>query len=161
MWVYDNSYELYHHGIKGMKWGVRRTEAQLARARGKVEKLESKLASQGGKAAAKKGIDSDKAVVKPKKKRVKDMTDDELKAYTNRLALEKSYTDALKNSRETTRGSRFVNKYLDSTIDKLADGVAADLTAQLVKAVGAKLINKGVSKFFDGSDQVFSNNKKK
>lgn len=26
--------ELYHHGIKGMKWGVRRTEAQLARVRG-------------------------------------------------------------------------------------------------------------------------------
>lgn len=28
--------ELEHYGIKGMKWGVRRTEAQLARARGKV-----------------------------------------------------------------------------------------------------------------------------
>ena len=25
---------LVHYGIKGMKWGVRRTEAQLARARG-------------------------------------------------------------------------------------------------------------------------------
>lgn len=27
--------ELRHHGIKGMKWGIRRSEAQLARARGK------------------------------------------------------------------------------------------------------------------------------
>lgn len=27
--------ELEHHGIKGMKWGVRRSEAQLARAAGK------------------------------------------------------------------------------------------------------------------------------
>lgn len=26
---------LEHYGIKGMKWGVRRTDAQLARARGK------------------------------------------------------------------------------------------------------------------------------
>lgn len=27
--------ELTHYGVKGMKWGVRRSEAQLARARGK------------------------------------------------------------------------------------------------------------------------------
>ena len=29
---------LQHHGIKGMKWGIRRTEAQLARVRGKAKK---------------------------------------------------------------------------------------------------------------------------
>lgn len=34
MWNYIHSDELYHHGIKGQKWGVRRSEAQLRRARG-------------------------------------------------------------------------------------------------------------------------------
>ena len=31
MWRYNHTYppELYHHGIKGMKWGVRRTPEQL------------------------------------------------------------------------------------------------------------------------------------
>ena len=33
---------LVHYGILGMKWGVRRTEAQLARARAKRENKETK-----------------------------------------------------------------------------------------------------------------------
>lgn len=34
---------LVHYGIKGMKWGVRRTDAQLARARGKSGTSNSKI----------------------------------------------------------------------------------------------------------------------
>lgn len=36
---YDYTSELYHHGVKGMKWGVRRSRSTLS---GKVSKLKSK-----------------------------------------------------------------------------------------------------------------------
>lgn len=40
MWQYNynNSPELYHHGVKGMKWGVRRARKKAERAEKKTQK---------------------------------------------------------------------------------------------------------------------------
>lgn len=37
-----NQYELYHHGVKGMKWGVRRAEKKAARAAEKKKKADER-----------------------------------------------------------------------------------------------------------------------
>lgn len=62
------SQELYHYGIKGMKWGVRRTEAQLARAKGS------------------------------KKEDISSMSDDELRRRVNRLNMEQQYKKLTESS---------------------------------------------------------------
>ena len=53
----NTEYELYHHGVKGQKWGVRRTAAQLghrvASAASKTGKVLYKGASKAGKATSK------------------------------------------------------------------------------------------------------------
>lgn len=55
--------ELYHHGVKGMKWGVRRTPKQLGR---KIDRLErnnakqTKIMDKNSRAAAEYGAKSAK-----------------------------------------------------------------------------------------------------
>ena len=91
MWQYTYQDELYHYGIKGMKWGVRRTAAQL----GHVIKDKAKKGYQ----AVKKASDIHKAskraeeaakiarqrakITNPKK-----LTTEELNARIKRLQLE-------------------------------------------------------------------------
>lgn len=57
---------LVHYGVKGMKWGVRRTDAQLARARGKSGASNSKTSDadkEKRRATAKKVATATAAVV--------------------------------------------------------------------------------------------------
>ena len=84
---------LIHYGILGMKWGVRRTEAQLARARGK--KTSSEDASEDYKKAH-------------SSKSVKSMSDKELRERLNRLQMEEQYTRL--NPATVNKGKQFANK---------------------------------------------------
>ena len=98
--------ELYHYGILGMKWGVRRTPEQLARAR--------KSSSEKVHDDYKKAHDS---------KSVKEMSDDELRSRLNRLNMEQQYTKL--NPSSVRNGKNFINKVISdvdraaSTADKL------------------------------------------
>lgn len=71
------NYELKHYGILGMKWGVRRSEAQLARIRGK---------SQKGNWS-----DDAKNAAEIKTKSVKQMSNAELRKLNERQQLENQH----------------------------------------------------------------------
>ena len=154
----DNN-ELLHWGVKGMRWGVRRYQNKDGTLTLAGRRREKKLAKQraenlkkarAAKAERKARIATDR--FSPKK-----MTDKELKDRIARLELEKQYMDVVKENRlAITRGKRFVDKFLDSTVDKVAENAAADVVAQAIKVV----VVKGANKAF-GDEVVFTNNKKK
>lgn len=97
MWNYNN--ELYHHGIKGMKWGVRRTDAQLGHPTGKIDlkKTKNKVDAAVTIVNETKNINntaSKKAQKKAQKQKLseaKTMSDQELRERVNRLNMEQQY----------------------------------------------------------------------
>lgn len=159
MWQYNysNGYELYHYGRKGMKWGQNifgKVKAARTNRRRKAALVKAREAKAAKKIEAeKRARDIERGRISVKK-----MTDAEIKARMERLQLEKNYTDLVNqvNSNRNVRSKRFLNKFLDSTVDKVAENSAADVVAQAIKV----LTVKGVNSAF-GSEQVFTNNKKK
>ena len=101
-------YELYHHGIKGQKWGIRRTAAQLGhrtvKAAGKTGKAIGKGMSKASKAAKKAAVAKVKRTIaenkeknyykKLHKKKLSQMTDKEIADLTKRVKVEASLKDA-------------------------------------------------------------------
>ena len=105
--------EIWHHGIKGMKWGVRHTPEQLGHKSGGTS-----VKKDDSHEDYKKAHDS---------KSVKKMSDAELRSRLNRLNMEKQYSQM--NPSRVERG----RKILTSTLKVAGTVAAASTTAITLK----------------------------
>lgn len=145
-------YELYHHGIKGQKWGVRRTAAQLGRRVAGTAKSAGKAT---GKAIGKTASKAKKAAVKAIKQHVKDtrekahykklhkkklsqMTDKEIKELTERVNREANLKGAKYESRARNARS-FYKTVAQQPINEFAKAYGKELGKEMGKvAAGGK-----------------------
>lgn len=130
----DNSLEdaLAHYGVKGMKWGVRKTAAQ--RSAPSEVKVDSKTARRGAtdikvKARAGKGVvstkggkknvaDKDAVEAKASRQKAKASTTDslsnaELKKVVDRMQLEQKYRELQKKEPRVAKGKEFIKQLFD------------------------------------------------
>ena len=130
---------LYHHGVKGMKWGIRRTPAQLGHITRKSTKKKRSVVTS----------------TKKKTKSISEMTDEEIRQRINRLSLENDLR-RLQPRQQTSRGRAFVN-----TIAKdMALPAAKEIGTQLIKSGMAQALNKALD-LEKTPYQLYTNNQKK
>ena len=91
MWQYNSTSELYHWGIKGMKWGVRRYQNKDGTLTPAGKK---RYADDGGSDNAQKQTQSS-SPAKTRRQSISDLSDDELRTIVNRKQSERQLRDLL------------------------------------------------------------------
>lgn len=109
---------LTHHGVKGMKWGVRKDRRSSSNPLRK-------------KSSSKQTTRSTKASKKKKKVKIKELSDAELQKKINRLQMEKRYRDLKKD--EISEGRRLAGDILKT--------VGKTVGVQVGTYAAAKVIN--------------------
>lgn len=120
----NNTY-LAHHGILGMKWGVRRSEAQLARARGHSSKSSDD----------KNEVSARKVAVKNRRT----MSDADLKKRIERLKLEREFKNLTED--DIAPGRKYVSEILSASGKKALTMAAAGAMTYAVKTAMTKEFN--------------------
>lgn len=136
--------ELYHYGRKGMKWGQhifgKERSSGTKKRKKSSEGVENRFVSGVKKAAGKVSAahakaKEDKRVQKLKKKKISDMTDDELAEYTDRMNRERMAGIARQNAKQ-------VNPQHVSKGQSFVSSVGRDVLAPAAKTVGRQYLEK-------------------
>ena len=149
---------LEHYGVKGMRWGVRRSNPSGGSAKTAVKKLATKPAVKTApKPAAKTEV---KTVEKPKAeaeaphgpKKASEMSTEELQKIIQRINLEKQYNDLvfkpMTNTQRTNseKAKAFAGKVLKKAGEKAVQKVADKAADKLIESVIGKAASKVVAK---------------
>ena len=173
--------ELYHHGVLGMKWGVRKSRSssggsssrekkkRAVEAKKRMKKYE-KLKKQHEKEQLRREIKSlseEKKISTKKQEPIKNisslktMSDDELRNRINRFQMEETYSRLTADPRKEQKksaGKAFIN-----TSGRVLSKSAQDVAGWAATAAGKYMVQKLVAKKLgeEKAKEIFSSGGKK
>lgn len=132
---------LFHYGIKGMRWGIRRYQNKdgtlTAAGKKRAAKLRNELDSLEGKKKDDEG-GSSKSATSSKPKSVKEMSDNELRDYVNRLRNERDALDLNRQissmtAQQKSAGEKIVSDVIAPALKESSRNLMRDKLTQLGK----------------------------
>lgn len=137
-----NQNELYHYGVAGMRWGVRRyqnRDGTLTKAgKKRAVKLETQYTALTGKSLHKTSSSSSKQ----RRKTVSEMSDEELRKAINRLRMEKQYKQLVLETAVQARGDAFINKSKNVLSKSLENAINQAITQTIKSSIDSTIKNK-------------------
>lgn len=135
------SSNLYHHGIKGQKWYIRRFQNQDGSLTAAGKRRYATLETRSDDLEAKKESPNPHG-----KKKVFDMSDEELSSEIKRLGLEKQYRDYMKDlyppkkkKQALIDGRKIVGDILTGSLTTVGKSVATNVMGNQVNKLGKQL----------------------
>lgn len=155
---------IYHFGIKGMKWGIRRYQNKDGSLTAAGKKRYSESGGEKKDISTKTSTSTSERPSTTRPKTVSEMNDSELRERINRLNLEKQYRQlvndgASNNTPQVSEGKKFANDLKKRAMDNVLLPAVEDIGRQIVRSKLADFTNKTFK--FEGDKMVFANNKKK
>lgn len=140
----DNN-ELYHHGVLGMRWGVRRYRNKDGTLTPAGKRQAARLAKKYDSVTGRKINDADTYSTYGNKKNVREMSDEELRSKISRLQAERNYLDLQRqistlNPQQVSRGKAFINSVGKDVLKPVAIDAGKKLLGDLVKKKGAEML---------------------
>lgn len=134
--------ELYHHGVLGQRWGVRRYQNKDGSLTPAGRKRANKLATEYNRLVSgnKNSSNPSSHNTAPKKKSISEMSDDELQKVINRKRLEQQYNQL--SPKEISAGK----KIFDTVIKPAATSSSKDLIQAWLTKQGEKYLDVKVKK---------------
>ena len=147
MWQYQNTDELYHHGVPGQRWGFRRYQNPDGTLTPAGRRRANKLAEKYAKVTGKKLIIKKRSVQgneKQKPKTISEMSDAELQAKINRINLEQNYARLIASQatkQKVSKGRKFINTVKKEVIVPAAISAGRTVVTRLF----TNALNKSIS----------------